>query len=274
MYRWIQLFINSVYLVCCSGSARRHRQQAGRWAPASLWIVLQAKTWACIISSCACYLLLPGAPAYNAPPPSAPHAERFYCFHKFCMIHIRSSPLFHPDLSLCTTSLALSGHLWRLSRAGRVDVLKHYTSQRFAVGSWGCWCHWAKRFHHRSQVPLSSAQCSIIRVKNKEENLMCEFLFLIWELNYKANRWSTWMKVNTSWLVWQLLIVLIWVFTCCLYFLYNKCGRNVRSRRTFLILCFMGMFNLCIGIVIVSFTLGILTWVNSGCLEARIGRDL
>lgn len=177
VYRWIQLFINSVYLECCSGcgSGRHHRQQAGRWAPASLWIVLQAKTWACIISSCACYLLLPGAPAYNAPLPSAPHAEQFYCFHKFCMIHIRSSPLFHPGLSLHLLAFALSGHLWRVSAAP--VVLKHYTSRRFAVGSWGCWCHWAKRFHRRSQVQLSSVQCSIVRAKNKEESLMWEFLF-------------------------------------------------------------------------------------------------
>lgn len=65
---------------------------------------LPGKTSACIISSCACYLLLPSASAHNAPLPAAPHAEQFYCFHKFCMIHISSSlsPSRSDTLSLST----------------------------------------------------------------------------------------------------------------------------------------------------------------------------
>lgn len=98
---------------------------------------LAGKTSACIIASCACYLLLPSASAHNAPPlPWAPHAEQFYCLHKFCMIHIRSSL---SPVSLWS-SLTLPGRLWRLSVRLVVPCAETLLEWKLTVGSRGH-CH-------------------------------------------------------------------------------------------------------------------------------------
>lgn len=91
---------------------------------ASLWIVFQARLQLVFFSSSACYLLLPSVSVYNAPLPSAPHAEQFYCFHKFCMIHIRSS-LF-PYRSDALPDL-LSLVVYEQCQAGR--VMHRHTTQ-------------------------------------------------------------------------------------------------------------------------------------------------
>lgn len=95
---------------------------------------LPGKTWACIMSSRACYPLLPSASAYNAPLPSAPPVEQFYCFHKFCMIHISSSlsPL-HSD----TPSFSAPPHLLSLAVSESrwmSDTQKRFTFQRHLLG--------------------------------------------------------------------------------------------------------------------------------------------
>lgn len=136
---------------------------------------LPGKTWACLMSSWACYPLLPSASAYNAPLPSAPPVEQFYCFHKFCMIHISSSlsPL-HSD----TPSFSAPPHLLSLA-VSESRWMSDRNISKVAVGSWGCFVTYLYGFI--ISYRFSSGQCFFLVCY--KELLRCPLVFKHDEIN-------------------------------------------------------------------------------------------